>query len=136
MSRQTPLLGLGLLGAGLIALTGAGACSAVEPNAPEPQIDCSANGAKLFAPPTSAEAVCDRFAAALRSRPLPSGRLTVELDFASNGVASARVSVARDGRAAARSRFALAISDRGFALPDLDRLAADVAAGLSDGSSR
>ena len=135
MSRRSRLPGSGLLGAGFIALAGASACAA-QPGSSAPEIDCTASGAKLFDPPATAEAICERFAAALLSRPLPGGRLTVELHFAANGVATASVSDARDGAALPRSRFELAVSDRGFAARDLDRLAADVAAGLSHGTSR
>ena len=127
MSWLSRLLGFGLSSATAIGLAGAGA--AEEPNPPDLQIDCSASGAKLFAPPTTEEALCARFAAALRSHPLPDRRLTVELRFASHGIASATVSRAPEGRI---SRFELAVSDRRFAQRDLDRLAADVVTGLKD----
>ena len=136
MSRQSRQLGLGMLGAALLSLAGASACAAQRPSSLASQIDCSTSGAKLFDPAMTAQAICDRFEAALRSRPLPAGPLTVELQFAGNGIASASVSVARDGQDPARSRVELAVSDRGFAERDLDGLAADVAAGLSERSGR
>lgn len=95
-----------------------------------PQVRCAAAGARLFAPATTPEAICARFSSAIRAAAAPGETLTVELRFLPSGVATALVTRIRGGRARPPVDFNLAVSDRGFAFRDLDRLAADVVAGL------
>lgn len=94
------------------------------------QVRCSAAGAKLFVPTMNPEAICARFSAAIRVAAAPGETLSVELKFVPNGVATAIVTRTRAGKSRPPVDFNLAVSDRHLGLRDLDRLAADVIAGL------
>ena len=134
MKVKTSLFGIGLAGCGLIALLGAKSITTPAPGtAPGPaavRVECSASGAKLFAPPMTSAAICERFAAALSRAMAADDSLTAELRFLPQGLASATVTHVRAGATGAPSRFELAVSDRAFAASDIDRLAADVTAAL------
>ena len=111
--------------------------------APQPKplpIQCSATGVKFFAPAMTAAGVCARFVGALGAAmpsALPPGeRLVVELRFLPHGVASAKVTQLRAGRLQSLPVYELAISDRQFAVTDVDSLARDVGRAIRAGTSR
>lgn len=130
MVVKTSLFGIGLAGCGLIALLGAKSITTPPPGPAAVRVECSASGAKLFAPPMTSAAICERFAAALSPVVAADDSLTAELHFLPQGLASATVTHVRAGATGAPSRFELAVSDRAFAASDIDRLAADVTAAL------
>jgi hypothetical protein len=133
MSINALLAGLAIIGLGLI---GAGGCAAPKgvmegkQHQSSARVRCHATGAKLIAPAMTAEAICARFSAAIELAIAAGETLSVDLKFLPNGVVTAIVTRVRAGKTSAPVDFNLAVSDRGFGLRDLDRLAADVAAGL------
>jgi hypothetical protein len=120
-------------GLGLIGLAFTGSCASgrlMENSSQQAQVRCSAAGAKVFVPAITPAAICARFSAAIRTAAAPGETLSVELKFLPNGVATAIVTRSRAGKSRPPVDFNLAISDRRIGLRDLDRLAADVVAGL------
>lgn len=115
----------------------AAAAPAVAPLA----IECTATGLKYFATGVSAEQICQRFVrsfgrargATVAMRTVAPGRsgLHVEIGFRPPGIASARVVEQRAGKSLSLPLYELAVSDRKFLSSDIDRLAVDVARGLT-----
>jgi hypothetical protein len=134
---RTMPIRVSLLGLSLVMMSGAAAMA----TKPQPlQIRCSATGAKLFAPPMTDADACSRFIRAVgtasttpvatRIPATISDGLSVELRFLPQGVAMASVTRVRAGRPQPPMRFELAVSDRGFRVADIDKLAHDVATGM------
>ena len=134
-------LGVGSSGWSLLSLVGAGTAMAAAPQPRTMPVQCSATGTKFFVPAMTATDVCARFvqayaiatrAPATLSVALPSsGGLVVELRFLPQGIASAKATQLCDGRPQPLPLFELAVSDRRFAADDINRLAADVARGIT-----
>jgi hypothetical protein len=123
-------LGLGALVSAGAVLLGAQSISTPAPPRPSQAIQagaCTVSGAKFIQPGLDDAAICARFMAAVGP---VSGVQAVALAFLPQGVASAQISHTRAGQAQQQS-FELAVSDRSLAPSDLDRLAADVVAGLA-----
>lgn len=102
-------------------------------------VQCSVAGAKYVAPAMSGAEVCARFGRALGAglgRPVrlvtaaPADGLAVAIALLPQGVARARVTRLRAGTGQAPRSQELAVSDRRLSGADIDRLAADVAAGM------
>lgn len=124
----------------LIGLLGASITMAARPAAQAMPVQCSATGAKLLAPAMTAAEACARFVRALSgatgkpatlAAAAPADGLVVELRFLPRGMASARATRLRAGRAQALPLYELAVSDRKFAPRDIDTLAASVAQGVT-----
>lgn len=132
MVARAVLWGLGAAACGLAALLGAQSNSTPAPSpAPDPGLapaaGCSFSGGKLLTPPLSDAAACARFMAAIA----PAGAVrAVSLKLLPQGVASAAVTHTHAGETR-HDTFELAVSDRPLAPQDLDKLAADVVAGLA-----
>lgn len=130
MVARAFLWGLGAAACGLAALLGAQSITTAAPSlaaALTSAAGCSVSGAKLLAPPLSDRAACARFMAAIA----PAGAVqAVSLKLLPQGVASAAVTHTRAGQTR-HDTFELAVSDRPLAPQDLDKLAADVVAGLA-----
>lgn len=114
----------------LAVAQGTGGAMASKPHTARAQVQCTAAGTKLFSPPLAAAAVCARFTGAVRTGLAPGDSLAIALRFLPNGVATAIVSRSRGGKPQPPVDFNLAVSDRHFTPGDLDRLAADVVAGM------
>jgi hypothetical protein len=101
-------------------------------------VACTASGSKFVA--MSEAQVCTRFVATLGremrqttlvSAKRPADGYAVELSFLPQGVASAKVSRLRGGRALELPLYQLAVSDRKMLSTDIDKLASDAAHGIA-----
>ena len=126
----------------LIGLFGTGTNMAAQPGARPLPVHCTATGAKALAPAMTAAEACARFVQALSGAmraPVAlaaaggstSEGLVVELAFLPQGIASARVTRLRAGRAQTLPLYELAVSDRQLAARDIDTLATSVAQGMT-----
>jgi hypothetical protein len=121
------MLRLGIaLGMAAIGLTGVAMSNA--PRSNRADVTCNAGNSKAFSPALTPQQICDRFTRALGSK---SGTVRVELRFSPRGIASAKASQLRNGRWKTFPLFEMAVMDRRFNAADIDRLAADVARGVT-----
>ena len=115
---------------GAIGLTGALAALAVPGAAATPRFSCTVTGEKMLSPAMTSNAVCARFraaAAAAISRMAESDWMRVDVRFAKPGVASAKLTEARNGRTVAHPEISIAVSDRPLDATTVEMLAAELA---------
>lgn len=120
------MMALGLATAGTMGLHMSAAKHPIQPD-----IVCSADGEKAFAPALTPDQICDHFRRALGGR---GQDMRVDLRFSMRGLASAQASVWRAGRWETLPLFEMAVMDRRFNLSDIDRLAGDVVVGMTTDS--
>ncbi len=96
---------------------------------------CTATGTKFFAPAMTAADVCARFVRVLGPLSIRD-RLIVELRFVPRGLASAKATRFSAGRPQHLPVYELAISDRQFAVTDIDSLARDLARAMTSNTPR
>ncbi|THD36162.1 MAG: hypothetical protein E7773_09570 [Sphingomonas sp.] len=132
MSIKALLAGFAAIGLGFAGTPAEGMMEGYQ-RPPQTQVRCRATGAKLFVPAMTPEAICARFSAAVAAGLASGESVSVDLKFLPNGVATAVVTRTRAGKASAPVEVNLAVSDRGFGVRDVDRLAANVATALRKG---
>lgn len=93
--------------------------------------ECSITGAKLLASGLSDAALCARFMAPVRQALPARAAVQIALAVSPKGTLRAKVLLSRSGLAPQQLDQALAISDRGGRVEDLDQLAQAVAAAIA-----
>lgn len=117
------------LGIATMGLTGIAMSHA--PLSAHPEIACSADSGKAFAPTLTPQQICGQFIRALGTK---AGTVRAELRFAPTGLASAKAWQLRGGQWTALPLFEMAVMDRRFNASDIKRLAEDVLRGMTAGA--